>query len=522
MSELDRKYSKLMALMSQLDKKLAKLEAQITKLEAKNSPSQRILTKIDKLKVQHYSLNNVLNELTDVERVGNELENLEGLRGTLDPAEYDRRYNQTMRMFTNVVNDNYDKYKRLMKNTKKQVAIGSGVTLTALALLLALKFGPEAIEKFKNSNQNPDGSNPSGSQDKENTNNGNSDSSKDASDDKQPEVEIPELEKQELSSLVKVEDESQVTERAEGLLAYLKALDPNIEYTLEDLTEYLNYKNGFTADEPTQTPAENPTTGTFTDINDEEQLLERVNGIIVPVYNDLAPQYGVDEAYAVDMFNNINGGVVEDPSRESCLDVIRTASVLMDTEIAYAVDMRNKGKSLREESTATIDYGIFFLDGSKAQEIASKISNYRRIMITSPSSKEAEKAAKEFTEFLMNSWYLQGNNGEINLYSIKTSGQAVFLDQLFLNTATLVQANINEGYNITVINPLDGEKITLGQIIEEINEADCQVEKEADNGDVFMQYVNKFSADIDGMFKDAVSNKMLAKEEFTYGLQYNK
>ena len=260
--------------------------------------------------------------------------------------------------------------------------------------------------------------------------------------------------------------------------------------------------------------------GAFTDINDKEQLLERVNGVIVPVYDELAPEYGVDEAYAIEMFNHFNCGDVKEPSIESCLDVVRTAEVLFNKEYLYASDMRNKGESLREESNVTIDYGIFLLDGSRAQKLASQISEYRRIIITNPNSKEAEQAAKDFTVLFMNSWYLQGNNGTISMYALEPSGQAVFLDKLFLNTADLVQANISEDHEVTVINPLDGEEITLSYMVEEVNKADCEGELIAENGDIVKGFVNKFSADMHGMLTEAIDRKNSVSNKFTYGLDY--
>lgn len=533
MSELDKKYNKLVDLYNKMKKESDKLRSKIDKLEGKNHISERTQEKIDKLKDKVRSMRDQLKELSDTidnidrieETIKDEEREMPNYIGTPDEADFKRRHEQNCDLYETYINDAYEKYEDMMKKkkfkpTKKQVIIGG---LSAIAIVLAIKFWPSIENNIKNSNQNPDGSKPSSSNtDPKDTNNGNQSN---PGEEPTP-VEIPELEKDELSSLITVEDESQIPERAAGLLAYLEAMDPENELTLEEITAYLNYKNGFTVDTPTNTPAdtsvETPTTGKFTDIKDEEQLLERVNGIIVPAYEAFAPQYGVDEAYGVDMFNHINGGVVEDPSRESCLDVIRTAEVLMNNEYLYAADMRNKGESLREENTSTIDYGIFFLDGSKAQKLASKISDCRRRIITAPTSEDADKAAKEFTELLMNSWYLQGNNGEISLYAIKASGQAAFLDKLFLNTADLAQANKDENHQVTVINPLTGDEITLREIVEQINVANCDIEREADNGDRFMVSVDKFSADMDGMFKEAVSNKMLAKEEFTFGLNYNK
>lgn len=530
-----REYNKLVDLHNKMRKESDKLHSKIDKLEGKNHISERDQEKIDKLKVKYKAMMDKLKELSDAidtidrieETIKDEKREMPNYIGTPDEADFKRRHKQNCDLYETYVNDVYEKYEDIIKKmrfkpTKKQFIIGGGVTLSAIALLLALRYGPEMVDKNKNSNQNPDGSNPSNSN---GDNNNPSGSNQPNPDKEQNKVVIPELEQEELAEIIKVEDESLIPERAQDLLGYLNIIAPDHGLTLEEVTTYLNYKNGFvnnTTQEPTQNPVETPTTGTFTDINDEEKLYERVNGIIVPVYNNFAPQYGVDEAYAVNMFNSINGGVVEDPSRESCLDVIRTAEVLMNSEYLYAVDMKNKGESLREESTATIDYGIFFLDGSKAQVIASKMSDYRRRIITAPTSEDANKASIEFTEFLMNSWYLQGNNGEISLYAIKNSGQAAFLDKLFLNTADLAQANQKEDHQVTVINPLTGDEITLREIIEEINAANCLVEKEADNGEIFTQYVNKFSADMDGMYKETVSAKNQKSEEFTYGLNYNK
>lgn len=530
--ELNNKIHELQVLKDKLARKIASVQKKLDRIakKPKTAKTEAELKKVnyllDTLQNQFKELEEKLQRIEEARKTVRQYEREKDLaRGTSDEQTKKEEYEKANELYKDLIDRTYNEY-----TGKNGIAVNKGFNLTktqiigsvvagvsVVALIVALKTVPSMIN---NSNKTQDGTNGSSSQDK--TQNGDNNSNE---NDKPTEVNIPELEKDELSALIKVENETDIPSVAKGLLTYLKAVDPETDITLEEITAYLNYKNGFdktNTQEPTQESVETPTTGTFTDINDEEQLLERVNGIIVPVYDHFAPQYGVDETYGVDMFNHINGGATENPSRESCLDVIRTAEVLMNSEYLYAADMKNKGESLREESTSTIDYGIFFLDGSKAQVIASRISDYRRRIITAPTSEDANKASIEFTEFLMNSWYLQGNNGEISLYAIKNSGQAALLDKLFLNTADLAQANQKEDHQVTVINPLTGEEITLREIIEEINAANCLVEKEADNGERFMQYVNKFSADMDGMYKEAVSANIQKSEEFTYGLNYNK
>lgn len=247
------------------------------------------------------------------------------------------------------------------------------------------------------------------------------------------------------------------------------------------------------------------------DIDDDDQVYSRAQEI-VKLYDKFAPQYGVDVTYVADMLRYINGGVVKETSREAALDVINTFEVLMNNEYLYAAEMRNKGETGRKESNETIDYGIFFIDNTKAQKLAVKISNYRSPIIENPlgDTKEYEQG---FTELLMNSWY---NNGyeEISAYALESSGMSAIIDKLFLNTADVVRSNPSDTFDVTVHEPLEDKDVTLSAIVADINQANCEVEMTADNGEVFLMYVNKFTYDMEGMLKEAVYNNQAYEENY--------
>lgn len=248
-----------------------------------------------------------------------------------------------------------------------------------------------------------------------------------------------------------------------------------------------------------------------TEVNNSEEVYSRAEEIKSKYFDVLAPQYGVDTEYATNMFNFTNAGVVIEASQEAALDTIKTYEVLMNNEYLYAKDMRNKGESGREENKTTIDYGIFFTDGSKGQKLASKISDLRSKMILAESKEEFEKYAKEFTILFMNSWYNEGYQ-EISASALETAGMQALIDKLFLNTADLAQSSENADYNITVTNPLTGEEITLAEMVKQVNTANCQATMIAENGDEVVVYVNKFTYDMEGMLKEAVAKKQAHEE----------
>ena len=277
--------------------------------------------------------------------------------------------------------------------------------------------------------------------------------------------------------------------------------------------------NGETNDEPQLPNSYNEPTEkveslyetVLTDINNDEQVYARAKEI-VELYDEFAPQYMVDVEYAAEMLRYINGGVVNEVSREAALDVIKTFEVLMNNEYLYAKEIRNKGVTGREESVKTIDYAIFFKDNTRAQKLATKVTSYRSPIIKEPlgDTKEYEQG---FTTLLMNSWYNQGYQ-EISTYALETSGMSAVIDKLFLNTADVIRADQSDTFNITVHEPIDDKDITLSKMIDKVNEANCLAEMTADNGETFEMYVNKFTYDMEGMLKEAVYNKQAYDENF--------
>ena len=241
----------------------------------------------------------------------------------------------------------------------------------------------------------------------------------------------------------------------------------------------------------------------FTDINDETQVEERAYEI-VQSFDKISPIQGITIEDVMDYLRYINGGVVNEVSREAALNVISQIEVLMNNEMNYGVDMALKGSSEREKQDLRVDYSKFFIDGSLSQQLASKITTLRGEMLDNPTNKETQSV--EFTKLLLNSWYLNGNE-EINANALETSGSAALIDKLFLNTAMIAQANQDENYEITVNMGIVDENITLTEIIDEINKPNCPTMVTADNGETFETLMNKFSSDMEGMVKEAYYNK---------------
>lgn len=236
--------------------------------------------------------------------------------------------------------------------------------------------------------------------------------------------------------------------------------------------------------------------GEFTDINNEEAVLKRANE--VKTYFDT---YAKEQNITVDDIANylryINGGVVNEVSFESAIDVINEINLVGANEIGYAVDIHNNGQSNRENKKVVVDYSKLFLDNSNGQRLAKKIVDLREKMMTTDG--DIKSYQKEFTELLMNSWYLNGYN-EIDAYTLETSGMKAMIDTLFFNTASLAIANSDEKYDVVVKNGLTGTDMTLTEIIEQINANNCPVDGSEEK-------VSKFTSDLYGMVDEAAFNK---------------
>lgn len=240
----------------------------------------------------------------------------------------------------------------------------------------------------------------------------------------------------------------------------------------------------------------------FVDIFDEEQVALRAEEEVLNYYDELVPNLGFTNEDAEELLKWMNNGKPKEVSQSEALNQVNTFEALLNNEINYSVDMVNKGDSLREEQNTVVDYGKFFIDGSKTQELATKVNEFRIDMLLDP--KNGKESAIGFTNLLMKSWYLDGCDGEeISAYRLESSSNKVFIDKLFLNTAMLAGAY----GNITVINPLDGKEISLQDLIKEINQANCPAQLIADNGDVVNTYVNKFTYDMEGMLAELTYNK---------------
>lgn len=244
----------------------------------------------------------------------------------------------------------------------------------------------------------------------------------------------------------------------------------------------------------------------FVDIFDEEQVALRGQEIL-PYFEELAPNLKFTNNDAEELLNYMNCGLVKEPNRSESLSKINIFETLLNNEINYSFDTINKSNyTEREEQNTVVDYGKFFIDGSKAQELASEISEYRAGMIIN--KENGKEYAIKFTTLLMKSWYLDGCDNEvISAYRLESSSNKAFIDKLFQNTARLAESYENMYGSIIITNPIGGETKTIKELINEINENNCPMQLVADNGDLVNTYVSKLTQDIEGMTCELTYNK---------------
>lgn len=223
----------------------------------------------------------------------------------------------------------------------------------------------------------------------------------------------------------------------------------------------------------------------FGDINDEEQVSKRADKIMNEI-NTLAP----NNDYTIDEIENIlkwiNGGVVSEVSQEDGLFAITRVENLMN-------------KENQEEVSKPFDISNFFLDGTQGKELASKIYNAKKSLMSTKGSENFKTSAEEFTKLMVNSWVLNGTNNEISSYVLETSGMKALIDTYFLNTYAYIDIPVE-------VNVMDAT-FDLDKIADAVNEANCKTTVTADNGETFDTYMNKFSSDMIGMITEATLNK---------------
>lgn len=223
----------------------------------------------------------------------------------------------------------------------------------------------------------------------------------------------------------------------------------------------------------------------FGDINDEEQVSKRADKIMNEI-NTLAP----NNDYTIDEIENIlkwiNGGVVSEVSQEDGLFAITRVENLMN-------------KENQEEVSKPFDISNFFLDGTQGKELASKIYNAKKSLMSTKGSENFKTSAEEFTKLMVNSWVLNGTNNEISSYVLETSGMKALIDTYFLNTYAYIDIPVE-------VSVMDAT-FDLDKIADAVNEANCKTTVTADNGETFDTYMNKFSSDMIGMITEATLNK---------------
>ncbi len=255
---------------------------------------------------------------------------------------------------------------------------------------------------------------------------------------------------------------------------------------------------------PTPEVTEEVVIKTFTDITNEEQVAERAEEI-KGYFDKYVPAYPITIEEIENMLRFINGGYVESATLDDAANVIDTINVAMVSELGNATDRANEVETTREEQKDTFDYGLFFLDGTKAQMLADKITDLRASMILNAGT-DITEYRKEFATLMNNAWMLHGNSGkEIDAYSLETSGMEAVIDLMFLNTAALM----GESDDIVITDALLNEDKTFTQILNEANYEDCPTQVVDEDGTVYDITLDKSTSDLVGMVTEAAYNQTL-------------
>ena len=493
-SELQEKLQKLLNLRDKLEKRIDELKREyaIENDERKKDFYERLEKKYE----------NLCDLLEKINRINEQLKqdeiNFKNSIGTPDEEQARKTYEQNYDLMLKYIEDGYSEFKKIIDSNfelKERVKLNkkvvAGVSAVAILITMSGVALHNTIKEIKNTNTKVDGNGSSSSQEqnpKEESTNENK-------------VSIPELDNEAFNELTKVENKEEISEKAEIVLGVLDAVAPNHNYTLEDIEKYLEVKNGLVSEVTnTQTKQENM----LTDITDTEKVAQR-GSELTDIYNKYVPYLGIDEDYAINAFNWINGGAVNNVSLDEGAFVIDTYVDLLVAEKGNAEDVICGRNSDRKTPTETIDYGMFFLDGTRGQKLANKLGKLRSDMILN-AGKDISEYQKEFAELFLNSWILRGHE-EISAASLETSGMEAMIDLMFLNTAPLC----GDPTKIVITNPADGKDITLAEIIQMANTDECEAELVDENGVVIETYdgLDKSTSDLIGMVSEAAMNKQL-------------
>lgn len=242
----------------------------------------------------------------------------------------------------------------------------------------------------------------------------------------------------------------------------------------------------------------------FTDINDEEQVYERAKYIKENYYDLYTPYLYITVEDVEEQIRHFGGGVVKNVGFDAATTVTDQVNDLMFMEKGNAVDLLNDVTTSRTESEVFIDYGIFFCDGTRAQRLASEISNIRINIMKNAKNGDVTKYREEFAELMMRSWVLQGYQA-IDASALECSGSEMFIDLLFQNSASLC----GDSDALIIEDPLEMEPVSFTEILIRADYVNCEAAVVSEDGSLSEEtmIVNKSTSDFWGMVSEAYERK---------------
>lgn len=249
----------------------------------------------------------------------------------------------------------------------------------------------------------------------------------------------------------------------------------------------------------------------LTDINDEEQVYARAKYIKEKYYDVYLKDRYVTIEYVEEQLRQINAGICESVSFESANNTIVVINDLVFREEGNATDRVNQVTNTREETSGTLDLGIFCVDGTKGQMLLHQLSEIRTGMIQGAGKTDISDLQKDYTELFLRSTLLQGYEA-IDINSLETGGMKYLAGISFLNTATLC----GDFREVIIEDPLTLEKISLQSVIDQFNNAECQTNVVDENGQKTdeVETLNYLGTYFFEMVSDNYTKKSMYDEDF--------
>ncbi|MEG1995237.1 MAG: hypothetical protein RR255_02285 [Bacilli bacterium] len=249
----------------------------------------------------------------------------------------------------------------------------------------------------------------------------------------------------------------------------------------------------------------------FTDVNDEAQVILAADAFLNNI-SIMNPNHDFTREEIVNMIKLINGGNIEMPGYETMdkddIDTKKSLLVassferlfyLIGQEALYSSNMINGYDIEDDKMSGLINYTELTVDNTKGEELLEKLENARRGIITHPTKEGAKTYATELMRIIVESWVLNGYKNEIAYMNVETPGMQALINMVMDSGANLIDSvDPDLAYERTYVNngTTETQQFKLQDVIKEFSYSSNNPDFKCGNG----QFANDYSAHLSEVY----------------------